>query len=109
VSRVTSPWRKLTRIDGAGGGAVIQQFGWYVLKTKANREGAVERSLSCSTCCCSLRASSSRCGSSGQRQKRVVPMFPTYLFVRANLERLGQAAALYARRPRFPALDGEPQ
>jgi len=32
--------------DGAGGGAVIQQFGWYVLKTKPNREGAVERSLS---------------------------------------------------------------
>ena len=83
--------------------------GWYVVQTKPHKEGVVERDLSSHGLEHFLPRIAERVRAGLRVQQRVSPMFPSYLFVNADVARWGKTIRYAPGVRDFLRCDGAPQ
>ncbi len=79
--------RTPTRVPSEHGGGALA---WYIVQTKHHKEGAVESFLRATVADVFLPRIVERVRAGPTMQRRVSPMFPSYLFARLSLDSLGK-------------------
>ncbi len=83
--------------------------GWYVVQTKPHKEGVVERELSSHRLAFFLPRIAERVRAGLHVQRRVAPMFPSYLFVNVDVSRWAKTIRYAPGVRDFLRADGVPQ